>query len=964
MNQTLCGPGWADRSDAAVSSDRYPGSPVSIMCCAKGQKLRRRKSVSTCVNCDIGQYQDLDSTIVSSCATCTGGGTYTPTTTAACRACPVGYYQDEDGVAYCLPCIPGRFNNQTGQTQCSACAEDTFVGDINATGCVACPTGRFAGNGSAACSPCAAGAHVHAAGCRDCPVGWTSAAQDVAACSECDAGQYVDFDGATQCISCAPGFSNDQTGRANCTACLPGTFAAGTGALGCRDCDAGQYVNFAGATQCISCAPGFSNDQTGRANCSACLPGSFTGSAGTTACSDCDAGQYVDFAGATQCISCAPGFSNDQTGRANCTACLPGTFVGSTGATTCSDCDAGQYSDFAGSAVCDRCDLGQYGAQAGACDRCASGRYQDGRGATGCLDCAAGRVANEARTACQPPDWTTRADCEADYLDDRAADRYAWRCADCPAGASCAGPVNASGIRAKFGFARCPGGGHQFEACSFAPACGGAPNPALAGKYVLDGVDPARLAVNESCGRGYRAGSFLCSACAAGYSFSDLSGQCDQCPSTEANVAVGVFGVLAGLLGLVAYVHIALSEAGSADASDGAKSIGLSYVQVLSLLVTFPIAWPGVFVTLFRVGGAVTVLGTHLVNVKCLSTDASEAAVFYWTRLLWAVLPPLLSLACAVCWWALRRWASAWEAKMRASVVALLYLVWPGLCSEVFALFACRDVCGASRLRADLDELCFVGRHAAFAYGLGVPMLLLYIVGLPLAALVMVTRLHNRAARLRKAVALLKGHKTFGLFYSAFRPEAWWWEATVAARKIGIAALGVFGGAMETMQVHLTLLMVGVNIVLTARAQPYGNHQGLQRLEQTLLGCTCLTLWAGSVFNAHPRCEDGAGGTLPWCEFLSVTIGLADLAAGVGALLYYLHLKGVCTCLGRCLGRVQALGGALAAGVRRRTMERRQAALRRRTVDAPDARNVGNTVAEAIEMQENPTRTEVPPASL
>ena len=123
----------------------------------------------------------------------------------------------------------------------------------------------------------------------------------------------------------------------------------------------------------------------------------------------------------------------------------------------------------------------------------------------------------------------------------------------------------------------------------------------------------------------------------------------------------------------------------------------------------------------------------------------------------------------------------------------------------------------------------------------------------------------------------------------------------------------------------------------------------MQRLEQGLLGCTCLTLWAGSVFNTHPRCEDGEGGTLGWCEFLSVVIGLADLVAGVVALLYFLHLKGVCTCLARCFGRVQAVRHRVVTNMRRRTMERRQVAMRQRTVDAPDARNVGNPVAE-VEM--------------
>ena len=92
---------------------------------------------------------------------------------------------------------------------------------------------------------------------------------------------------------------------------------------------------------------------------------------------------------------------------------------------------------------------------------------------------------------------------------------------------------------------------------------------------------------------------------------------------------------------------------------------------------------------------------------------------------------------------------------------------------------------------------------------------------------------------------------------------------------------------------------VFANIVLTAQAQPFGDRAGLQRLEQGLLICTWLTLWAGTIFNSHPRCEDadgGPGATLGWCDGLSVMIGVADAAAGVAALLYFLHLKGLCRC--------------------------------------------------------------------
>ena len=65
------------------------------------------------------------------------------------------------------------------------------------------------------------------------------------------------------------------------------------------------------------------------------------------------------------------------------------------------------------------------------------------------------------------------------------------------------------------------------------------------------------------------------------------------------------------------------------DVSDGIKSIGLSFSQIIYLLATFPVPWARMFTALFQVGGAVTVLGQHFVNLKCMLPSYTEAGVFY-----------------------------------------------------------------------------------------------------------------------------------------------------------------------------------------------------------------------------------------------------------------------------------------------------------------------------------------------
>jgi hypothetical protein len=164
---------------------------------------------------------------------------------------------------------------------------------------------------------------------------------------------------------------------------------------------------------------------------------------------------------------------------------------------------------------------------------------------------------------------------------------------------------------------------------------------------------------NESCSAAYKNNSLLCAACAAGLSHSGLGDACEECPDEGANTAIAVTGVFAGIIALFVFVRVTLSDKGKVDAQSGAKNIGISYVQTLSLLATFPIAWPQIFKFIFRVGGAVAAMGQHLVNLKCATPSLSEADVFYLIRLVWAVLPLLIPLCCVLLWLAVSRFREA-----------------------------------------------------------------------------------------------------------------------------------------------------------------------------------------------------------------------------------------------------------------------------------------------------------------
>ena len=307
--------------------------------------------------------------------------------------------------------------------------------------------------------------------------------------------------------------------------------------------------------------------------------------------------------------------------------------------------------------------------------------------------------------------FTTASDCNDDFFLNITDlnPRYHY-CQPCPQGASCRGPVVFKQVVSLFGWSRCPNDRTKFERCNFPAACLGASNPTFYGKFK---GDPAKNNTKEACHYAYVNNSLLCGACNSEFSHSDLSGKCSTCPKLWRNILLGFLGVLAGVVLIVLYINMTLSDHGSIDAADSLLPIGLSYVQVISLLVTFPIAWPQIFVSIFQVGGAVTVLGQHMVNLKCMTDTQTDASVFYAQRVVWVIMPPFILGVNSMTWMILYRKCTSFQLKnktiqhknklnaIKGSNVALLYLLWPSLCSQTFALFSCQGICNSQVLRAE-----------------------------------------------------------------------------------------------------------------------------------------------------------------------------------------------------------------------------------------------------------------------
>ncbi len=169
-------------------------------------------------------------------------------------------------------------------------------------------------------------------------------------------------------------------------------------------------------------------------------------------------------------------------------------------------------------------------------------------------------------------------------------------------------------------------------------------------------------------------------------------------------------------------------------------------------------------------------------------------------------------------------------------------------------LFACRALTGEPGLlflREDLAMVCYGHEHLLWALGLGLPAMLLWVLGFPIAK---VHALYTRRNKLEDETT----HATYGFIYNGFKPGFYWWEFVADARKILMAAISVFvGNERIYVKTILVILLCLASFVLqvglfrfpasASGTAHWGDLGGvaswLCSLDTSLLRATCSTSW-------------------------------------------------------------------------------------------------------------------------
>lgn len=362
-------------------------------------------------------------------------------------------------------------------------------------------------------------------------------------------------------------------------------------------------------------------------------------------------------------------------------------------------------------------------------------------------------------------------------------------CAKCPSGGTC------------------PGDGHLY------PLAGTwRPSEAYPGLIVCpnaaacigNGNLSSRIGV---CAEAYEGN--LCQHCAEGTGRSS-GDKCAGCPSSEINrllICLVVFGVFL----LIAFLtRSALNTAKKrASITSVLLKIFLNYTQMMVLVTQFPLQWPVALKDFYVFHEFSGNSGEQVMSLDCLVTD-----VFYQKAVAAAVLPIVIVLINGVIWGLLgcmlliAGHPPHLQVKLVCSTIVSLFYFHPMITRAALSCFQCITLSpGQQWLRMELSLPCWDQRHTAIALGAALPTVILWSVGIPaLALLVLFKR--------RKELKHSKVRSMVGFLCDGYQPQFYYWEVVVIYRKIALAALCVFMTNEPVKEQVLTFVLLVTAVTL------------------------------------------------------------------------------------------------------------------------------------------------------
>lgn len=399
-------------------------------------------------------------------------------------------------------------------------------------------------------------------------------------------------------------------------------------------------------------------------------------------------------------------------------------------------------------------------------------------------------------------------------------------CNACPSSATCDGGADMYPLS---GYWRSSEYTDKFFSCLLTSACTGNDNKA------------SKIGV---CDTGYE--SNLCQSCQDGYSRTSKN-TCGVCPNSTIN-ALRLSGIAIGVVLLV--VIMVRSTLKSAAKPKELHSVYIkiltNYLQLVLLVSSFNLNWPSLVKSLLSTQETAGSATEQLFSFDCyLDGNFTGTDVFYQKLVIVGVLPVVIVVLAVMYWGPValcRQNSNVLKSQLVSTIIVLLFLAHPSIVQTMFKAFSCMEIDpDETWLLEDLALKCWNTDHSFFAVAIGLPGLLVWGLGIPTLALVLLVR--NRS-NLRSVEVKTK----YGFLYIGYKYNNFYWELIILYRKICIAFTSVFLSSISVeVQALSVMIVILVAFNLQLRYMPYENLE-LNMMETRSIIVAGITIYCGLYF--------------------------------------------------------------------------------------------------------------------
>eukprot|EP00347_Sterkiella_histriomuscorum_P016286 403353768 len=240
-----------------------------------------------------------------------------------------------------------------------------------------------------------------------------------------------------------------------------------------------------------------------------------------------------------------------------------------------------------------------------------------------------------------------------------------------------------------------------------------------------------------SCVEGYQ--GILCADCQTGFSRSNEY-HCSKCP----NQALNVIRLSFILLGVIAIIVVLVRST-----LNGAKE--KNNVTNIFLRILF---------NHFQL-----VMTTSMLDFNCFdcfldhrvlregdqNQDQTSIRIFFQKLIIISVLP-IIVLLIIISFWQFSKFIKSDKyvnGKTISTIVIVLFLIHPSIVQYMFLNFKCKDIDDEQRILTDLEVVCWDYQHKIFSYYLAIPSIIVWGLGIPFFALVLLIRIKKNLDHLR-----------------------------------------------------------------------------------------------------------------------------------------------------------------------------------------------------------------------